>query len=286
MLLLPQEYVDMSGCIQSTDDDSFSESESQSDIGQGETDSWTEPVEYENEGTLFPVENIELAQEDVEENLNLTDANPPSASELEAMTIKCGPLKRKDRFMFIEQLKNFWAAVYANKLYFYSNQRDAKPQHWISLKEYTAKSAPNAIRDSKKKASCFEISSPGNKTLQFIARTPKDMQQWIAAINHPEESSDLQRNSECKSLSEEPNSCAYEDVGLVFPNSLEGATNGKESMRPTGGEDDAIYNDIDTAFQLDSKDFQDIYDDTDTTKKYEEPIYDDVETLRNVNIKK
>ncbi|XP_046382341.1 src kinase-associated phosphoprotein 2-A-like [Ischnura elegans] len=228
-----------------------------------------EPVEYENGDGLFLPGNKDLG----EDNLNLADINPPSASELKAMAQKYGPLLQKDRFMFMDQLRNFWAALNANKLYFYSNEREAKPQNWICIDGYTAKSAPNAVRDFKKKPLCFEVICPANKKLQFIASSPNDMEQWVTAINKGSGSSSNIRSSDT-TIPDEDNTSTYEDVDLICASlqgesgSLQGAQNENRTAQRRA-EDDAIYYDIDSAFNANITIPQDIYDDTDSSKKFD-----------------
>ncbi|KAI4493127.1 hypothetical protein M0802_009677 [Mischocyttarus mexicanus] len=68
-------------------------------------------------------------------------------------------------------------------LLIYGNERDNKPYVVKAVRGYSGRPAPNIVpRDQRRSEAAFEIFKPGNKTLQFIARTPKDMEQWVAKI--------------------------------------------------------------------------------------------------------
>jgi hypothetical protein len=104
-------------------------------------------------------------------------------SELKTVTVKCGPLWRKEKFIFLEQWRRCWAGIYGHVVLLYNSERDAKPNSSFDIKGFEAR--PLTVishKDPKKKDSAFEIVCPGKKTYQFIARTAKDMNQWVTAI--------------------------------------------------------------------------------------------------------
>jgi len=88
-------------------------------------------------------------------------------SELKAVTIKCGPLWRKEKFIFLEQWRRCWAGIYGHVVLLYNTERDAKPNSSFDIQGFEAR--PLTVinhKDPKKKDSAFEIVCPGKKTYQ------------------------------------------------------------------------------------------------------------------------
>ncbi|KAG7211158.1 hypothetical protein KM043_010482 [Ampulex compressa] len=107
------------------------------------------------------------------------------ASQLGDKSHKCGPLYRKEgkKLFVFEQYRACWAGLVGSHLLLYGCERDNRPQTIQAMHGYMARPAPNsAPRDQRKSESAFEIFRPGSRTMQFIARTPKDMEQWVAKI--------------------------------------------------------------------------------------------------------
>nr|XP_033331076.1 uncharacterized protein LOC117223062 [Megalopta genalis] len=119
--------------------------------------------------------------EKIENTLIEIYANIPAA-ETKSKCRKCGPLYRKDgKILFLfEPYRMCWVAMIGSHLLIYGNDRDNRPHMILPLHNYMARAAPNA--DQRRSESTFEIFSPGSRTYQFVARTPKDMQQWVAKI--------------------------------------------------------------------------------------------------------
>jgi len=85
--------------------------------------------------------------------------------------------------LFLSESRACWVALVGSHVLIYRSERHNRPYAIYPIRGYMARPAPNMIpRDRRKSESAFEIYSPGNETLQFIARTPKDMEQWIAKI--------------------------------------------------------------------------------------------------------
>jgi len=97
---------------------------------------------------------------------------------------KCGPLYRKEgKKLFLSESRACWIALVGSHLLIYRNERHNRPYAIYPIRGYMVRAAPNLMpRDRQKRESAFEIYKPGNETLQFIARTPKDMDQWIAKV--------------------------------------------------------------------------------------------------------
>lgn len=95
---------------------------------------------------------------------------------------KCGPLHRKEgKKLFMPESRACWISLVGSYLLIYRNDRANRPYSIYPIRGYMARSAPNMMpNDRQKSESAFEICCPGSETLQFIARTPKDMDQWIA----------------------------------------------------------------------------------------------------------
>ena len=88
-------------------------------------------------------------------------------SELKTVTIKCGPLWRKEKFIFLEQWRRCWAGIYGHVVLLYNAERDAKPNSSFDIQGFEAR--PLTVinhKDPKKKDSAFEIVCPGKKTYQ------------------------------------------------------------------------------------------------------------------------
>lgn len=107
-----------------------------------------------------------------------------SAAQSRNKCHKCGPLYKKEgKKLFLSENRACWIALVGSHLLIYRSERHNRPYAIHSIRGYMARAAPNLIpRDRQKKDSAFEIYKPGNETLQFIARTPKDMDQWIAKV--------------------------------------------------------------------------------------------------------
>ncbi|XP_012214738.1 muscle M-line assembly protein unc-89 [Linepithema humile] len=107
-----------------------------------------------------------------------------SATQAKGKCHKCGPLHRKEgKKLFLSESRACWIALVGSHLLIYRNEKTSRPHAIYPVRCYMARPAPNLIpRDRQKSESAFEIYSPGSETLQFIARTPKDMDQWIAKI--------------------------------------------------------------------------------------------------------
>ncbi|PSN47165.1 hypothetical protein C0J52_13494 [Blattella germanica] len=168
-------------------------------------------------------------------------------SELRNMTPKCGPLWRKEKFIFLDQWRRVWAGLYGHVVLLYNSERDVKPAASLNIQGFDARPiTTNVHKDPKKKDATFEVVCPGRKTHQFIARTAKDMTQWVFAISQAgtEESSPPQRKftfSASRQLPSLPDGEGevYDDVG---------ATDNQRNYEPMHSEDE-IYHDIADVYQ-------------------------------------
>ncbi|XP_011873582.1 PREDICTED: FK506-binding protein 5-like [Vollenhovia emeryi] len=108
-----------------------------------------------------------------------------SATQVRSKCYKCGSLYRKEgKKLFLSESRACWMALVGSHLLIYRSDRHNRPYAIYPIRGYMARAAPNIIpRDRRKSESAFEMYRPGNETLQFIARGPKDMEQWIAKIS-------------------------------------------------------------------------------------------------------
>lgn len=107
-----------------------------------------------------------------------------SAAQSRSKCHKCGPLcKKESKKLFQSEIRACWIALMGTHLLVYRNERNARPYAIYPIRGYMARPAPNLIpRDRRRSESAFEMYCPGNETLQFVARTRKEMDQWIAKI--------------------------------------------------------------------------------------------------------
>lgn len=107
-----------------------------------------------------------------------------STAQIKSKCHKCGPLyKKEEKKLFLSESRACWIALVGSHLLIYRSERHNRPYAIYPICGYMARPAPNLIpRDRQKSESAFEMYRPGNETLRFIARTPKDMDQWITKI--------------------------------------------------------------------------------------------------------
>ena len=92
-------------------------------------------------------------------------------SELRNMTAKCGPLWRKEKFIFLDQWRRCWAGIYGHVVLLYNSERDVKPTASLDIQGFDARPVTaNAHKDPKKKDATFEVVCPGRKTHQVTAK--------------------------------------------------------------------------------------------------------------------
>lgn len=139
---------------------------------------------FENEGQSVANERSEQNDDETEEGQTLIRIYKKlSAAQIKSKCHKCGPLfKKEGRKLFRLESRACWVALVGSHLLIYRNERHNQPYAIYPIRGYMARPAPNLIRDRQKSESAFEIYRPGNETLRFIARTPKDMEQWITKI--------------------------------------------------------------------------------------------------------
>ncbi|KAK0177031.1 hypothetical protein PV328_001121 [Microctonus aethiopoides] len=143
--------------------------------------------------------NVELNSEEISNNQECNDYEEElisiyrtfSSEQTINKASKSGPLHLKEERRFLglqffsgfDQFRPCFIGLVGTHLLLYATKHDKRPRNIISIRGYSARASPNAIpRDLERSKSAFEIFSPGNRTFQFTARSPKEMVQWIAVI--------------------------------------------------------------------------------------------------------
>ncbi|XP_001951600.1 uncharacterized protein LOC100161822 [Acyrthosiphon pisum] len=105
-----------------------------------------------------------------------------SANAVKYSASKYGPLTKREKILFVDHTKKYWAAVLSSTMYVYNGEKELKPCLVVHLEGYTARDA--ASSGNRNKDWVFEVVCPGKKTYQFIAQNQNDLHSWIEAINN------------------------------------------------------------------------------------------------------
>lgn len=105
-----------------------------------------------------------------------------SATQTRINCNKWGQLARKSeiKIPFIDPLRPCWIGLLGSYLLIYGSEKDSRPNAVVPIRGYRGRPAPSV--DSKRSDSAFEIFCPGHKTLQFVAKTREEMEEWVAII--------------------------------------------------------------------------------------------------------
>ncbi|XP_065214019.1 uncharacterized protein LOC135841129 isoform X2 [Planococcus citri] len=135
-----------------------------------------------------------------------------SASAIKYSAVKCGPLFKKEKLLFVEHSKRYWAALLGTNLYIYTNEKDSKPINCVNVDEYNARAMSSS--NGNKKDFGFEIVCPGKKTYQFYSTSQSEMEAWISSINH---SLPLPQTSSVTSSTSTPNilQCSEQELKVL-----------------------------------------------------------------------
>ncbi|XP_015122121.1 uncharacterized protein LOC107044675 [Diachasma alloeum] len=144
--------------------------------------------EYESFGNAPASPPLVTEKDDAEEQLRMIYRSF-SAEQTRSKCHKCGPLQqlKDERNIFMKAVlreRPCWVGLVGTYLLTYENKDAKKPKEISSIRGFSARPAPSLmITDPDRSKSVFEVFSPGSKTLQYIGRAPKDMEQWVAVIN-------------------------------------------------------------------------------------------------------
>ncbi|XP_042867417.1 uncharacterized protein LOC122250148 [Penaeus japonicus] len=121
-------------------------------------------------------------REDVDD-VYMESVEAVSFSNVIATCDKHGVLTKKTKGL-LRNLKTYHCVASSGMLYLFLKETDERQRKTIDLSGYTARLATGEdIRDQRKRDSAFEIVGPGKKTHTFIARTPRDKVEWLAALD-------------------------------------------------------------------------------------------------------
>lgn len=87
-------------------------------------------------------------------------------NKLRNITVKCGPLWRREKVIFLDQWRKCWTGLHGHFLLMYCSEHDVKPYVYVNVQGFVARPAPNYIKDPKKKDATFEIVCPGKRDYQ------------------------------------------------------------------------------------------------------------------------
>ncbi|XP_050703914.1 uncharacterized protein LOC126989323 isoform X2 [Eriocheir sinensis] len=106
-----------------------------------------------------------------------------SFSSLIASCERHGPLGKKTKGL-LRNVKTYQCVATGGCLYLFIKDSDDRQRKTIDLTGYTARPATGEeIKDTRKRDAAFEMVCPGKKTHTFIARTAKDKNEWLTALD-------------------------------------------------------------------------------------------------------
>ncbi|KAL0116810.1 hypothetical protein PUN28_010021 [Cardiocondyla obscurior] len=185
-------------------------------VGMEESNSCTNTQDYyyetfDNKNQAMSVRREEDNEQD-EAQVLISIYKNLSAVQVRSKCHKCGPLHRKEgKKLFLSESRACWIALVGSHLLIYRSERQNQPHTIYPIHGYMARPAPNVVpRNRRKSESAFEIYSPGNETLQFIARTPEDMEQWVTKICEVERN----RNESVENKDREKKKYAVESTSI------------------------------------------------------------------------
>ncbi|KAL5010853.1 hypothetical protein ScPMuIL_013158 [Solemya velum] len=76
-----------------------------------------------------------------------------------------------------------WCVIKDRILYYYESKKDKKQNGAFRLDGYEFTNAPDLVKDSAKKALCFQLSCPDKRTYEFQASSTDDYDRWQTAVS-------------------------------------------------------------------------------------------------------
>jgi len=89
-----------------------------------------------------------------------------SANAVKYSASKYGPLTKREKILFVDHTKKYWAAVLSSTMYVYNGEKELKPCLVVHLEGYTARDAAGG--GNRNKDWVFEVVCPGKKTYQVL----------------------------------------------------------------------------------------------------------------------
>jgi len=92
-----------------------------------------------------------------------------SANAVRYSASKYGVLMKREKILFVDHTRKYWAAVLSSTMYVYNGEKEPKPCLVVHLEGYTARDL-NGSGGSRNKDWVFEVVCPGKKTYQVSIR--------------------------------------------------------------------------------------------------------------------
>lgn len=91
-----------------------------------------------------------------------------SANAVKYSASKYGILMKREKILFVDHTRKYWAAVLSSTMYVYSGEKELKPCLVIHLEGYTARDVNSVSGGNRNKDWTFEIVCPGKKSYQVL----------------------------------------------------------------------------------------------------------------------
>lgn len=88
-----------------------------------------------------------------------------SANAVKYSASKYGVLMKREKILFVDHTRKYWAAVLSSTMYVYNGEKESKPCLVVHLEGYTARNA-NGSSGNRNKDWIFEVVCPGKKSFQ------------------------------------------------------------------------------------------------------------------------
>lgn len=159
----PQEFPHIEASHEDSSDDNRSSSLGRS----APSDDMSVASDYQDEGASELFEDIPLV----------------AAQDLSNI-LKQGYLekKRRDHSFFGMEWQKRWCVLNNTIFYYFGSEKDKQQKGSFNINGYSADLVPGIRKDSRKN-SCFELSSPGRRSYQFTASSPREAREWVDQIN-------------------------------------------------------------------------------------------------------
>lgn len=93
-----------------------------------------------------------------------------SANAVKYSASKYGALMKREKILFVDHTRKYWAAILSSTLYVYGGDKEPKPCLVVHLDGYTARDA-NGGGGNRNKDWTFEVVCPGKKSYQVMYYT-------------------------------------------------------------------------------------------------------------------
>lgn len=106
---------------------------------------------------------------DSSESSTKSDVIYVSANAVKYSASKYGVLMKREKILFVDHARKYWAAVLSSAMYVYNGEKELKPCLVVHLEGYTARDSNGGnSAGNRSKDWLFEVVCPGKKTYQVI----------------------------------------------------------------------------------------------------------------------